>query len=85
MGAFDADRLQMTRDSVPMTTHEKKNDTCHVSIYFATGLLLSNWAKLVGNSTNEPAGFYFHLLRSIGVSLRMITLTCINFSVLECM
>ena len=28
--------------------------------------LLSNWAKLVGNSTNEPAGFYFHLLRSIG-------------------
>jgi hypothetical protein len=27
--------------------------------------LLSNWAKLVGNSTDQPAGFYFHLLRSI--------------------
>jgi hypothetical protein len=27
--------------------------------------LLSNWAKLVGNSTERPAGFYFHLLRSI--------------------
>jgi hypothetical protein len=31
-----------------------------------TGYNQSRHCKLVGNSTNEPAGFYFHLLRSIG-------------------
>ena len=30
--------------------------------------LLSNWVTLVGNSTERPAGFYFHLLRSISES-----------------
>jgi hypothetical protein len=27
--------------------------------------VLSNWAKLVGDSTDKPAGFYFYLLRSM--------------------